>query len=90
MSNAYVQLTRMIERLHRRFLDVLCFELTRLHIDDIRARQALMLARIEDRNSSIRDIIERRYHLGSNTSYNIRQIVQACNVGQDRSSHDRR
>ena len=33
--------------------------------------------RIEDRNSSIRDIIERRYHLESNTSYNIRQIVQA-------------
>lgn len=90
MSNAYVQLTRMIERLHRRFLDVLRFELDRLHIDDISAPQALMLTKIEDRDVSVRDIVERGYYLGSNASYNIRQMVQAGYVAQERSSHDRR
>ncbi len=90
MSNAYVQLTRMIERLHRRFLDVLRFELDRLHIDDISAPQALMLTKIEDRDVSVRDFVERNYYLGSNASYNIRQMVQAGYVAQERSSHDRR
>ena len=90
MSNAYVQLTRMIERLHRRFLDVLRFELERLHIDDISAPQALMLTKIEDRDISVRDIVERGYYLGSNASYNIRQMAQAGYVIQERSSHDRR
>ena len=90
MPDAYVQLTRMIERLHRRFLDVLRFELERLHIDDISPPQALMLTKIEDRDISVRDIVERGYYLGSNASYNIRQMVHAGYVAQERSSHDRR
>ncbi len=90
MSDAYVQLTRMIERLHRRFLDVLRFELERLHIDDISPPQALMLTKIEDRDVAVRDIVERGYYLGSNASYNIRQMVRAGYVPQERSSHDRR
>ncbi len=90
MSNAYVQLTRMIERLHRRFLDVLRFELERLHIDDISPPQALMLTKIEDRDVAVRDIVERGYYLGSNASYNIRQMVQAGYVAQERSNQDRR
>lgn len=90
MSDAYVQLTRMIERLHRRFLDVLRFELERLHIDDLSPPQALMLTKIEDRDVSVRDIVERGYYLGSNASYNIRQLVQAGYIAQERSSHDRR
>ncbi len=90
MSDAYIQLTRMIERLHRRFLDVLRFELERLHIDDLSPPQALMLTQIEDRDVSVRDIVERGHYLGSNVSYNIRQLVQAGYVAQERSSHDRR
>ena len=90
MSDSYVQLTRMIERLHRRFLDVLRFELERLHIDDISPPQALMLTKIDDRDVSVRDIVERGYYLGSNASYNIRQLAQTGYVAQERSSHDRR
>lgn len=90
MSDSYVQLTRMIERLHRRFLDVLRFELERLQIGDISPPQALMMTKIEDRDVSVRDIVERGYYLGSNASYNIRQLAQAGYVVQERSSHDRR
>ncbi len=90
MSDAYVQLTRMIERLHRRFLDVLRFELERLHIDDLSPPQALMLTKIEDRVVSVRDFVERDYYLVPNASYSIRQMVQAGYVAQERSSHGRR
>ncbi len=90
MLEAYVQLTRMIERLHRRFLDVLGFELERLHIDDLSPPQALMLTKIEDRDVSVRDFVERDYYLRSIASYNIRQMVQAGYVVQERSSRDRR
>lgn len=89
-SAAYIQLTRMIERLHRRFLDVLRFELDRCGIDDINPAQALMLTKIEGREVSVRDIVERGYYLGSNASYNIRQLVQCGYVEQERSTHDRR
>lgn len=88
--SAYLQLTRMIERLHRRFLDVLRFELDRNGIDDINPAQALMLTKIEGREVAVRDIVERGYYLGSNASYNIRQLVQSGYVEQERSVHDRR
>lgn len=89
-TSAYIQLTRMIERLHRRFLDVLRFELDRIGIDDINPAQALMLTKIEGREVAVRDIVERGYYLGSNASYNIRQLVQNGYVEQERSAHDRR
>ena len=49
-----------------------------------------MLTKIDDRDVSIRDIVDRGYYLGSNASYNIRQMVQAGYVSQERSSQDRR
>jgi DNA-binding MarR family transcriptional regulator len=49
-----------------------------------------MLTKIDDRDVSVRDIVERGYYLGSNASYNIRQMAQAGYVIQERSSHDRR
>ncbi|MCH7958105.1 MAG: MarR family transcriptional regulator, partial [Proteobacteria bacterium] len=46
MKKEYIELTRLIERLHRRFLDVLRAELNRMSIKDINAVQALLLANI--------------------------------------------
>ena len=48
-----------------------------------------MLTKIDDRDVSVRDIVERGYYLGSNASYNIRQMAQAGYVIQE-PSHDRR
>jgi DNA-binding MarR family transcriptional regulator len=89
-TDAYVQLTRMIERLHRRHLDVLRFELDRLGIESISAAQALMLTKIKDQSIGVRDLVERGYYLGSNASYNIKQLVDSGLVEQERSPHDRR
>ncbi len=86
----YVQLTRTVERLHRRFLDVLRFELTRLGIADINAVQALMLTNLDGRDLAVRDLVERGYYLGSNVSYNLKQLVEAGYCEQERSERDKR
>ena len=90
IADRYLQITRMIERLHRRHLDMLRYELDRLGIDGISAAQALMLTKIEGREVALRDIIERGYYIGSNASYNIKQLVEADYVVQKRSAHDNR
>ena len=89
-ADTYLQITRMIERLHRRHLDLLRFELDRLGVDGISAAQVLMLTKMRGQSISVRDLIERRYYLGSNVSYNIKQLVKCGLVVQERSSHDRR
>lgn len=90
MKKQYLELTRLIERLHRRFLDVLRAELTRQGIKDINAVQALLLANIGEEEVVIRDLIERGYYLGSNVSYNIKKLVESEFLEQQRSEHDRR
>ena len=90
VAESYLQITRMIERLHRRHLDMLRFELDRLGVDGISAAQALMLTKMRGQSISVRDLVERGYYLGSNVSYNIKQLVKCGLVIQERSSHDRR
>lgn len=90
MIKEYLDLTRLIERLHRRFLDVLRTELTRLGIKNINAVQALLLANISEEEIVIRDLIERGYYQGSNVSYNIKKLVELGYLQQERSAHDRR
>jgi DNA-binding MarR family transcriptional regulator len=90
MEDTYGRLTRLIERLHRRHLDMLRLELDRLGIDGINPAQALMLLRLDGKPVAVRDLIERGYYLGSNVSYNIKQLVKAGYTEQERSPHDRR
>ena len=90
VAEMYLQITRMIERLHRRHLDMLRYELDRLGVDGISAAQTLMLTKMRGQSISVRDLVERGYYLGSNVSYNIKQLVNCGLVVQERSSHDRR
>ncbi len=90
MKKEYLELTRLIERLHRRFLDVLRAELNRMGIKDINAVQALLLANIGEEEIVIRDLVERGYYQGSNVSYNIKKLVEMGYLEQERSTHDRR
>ncbi len=90
MKKEYLELTRLIERLHRRFLDVLRAELNRLGIKDINGVQALLLANIGGEEIVIRDLVERGYYQGSNVSYNIKKLVELGYLGQERSTHDKR
>jgi DNA-binding MarR family transcriptional regulator len=90
LTDTYVRMTRLIERLHRRHLDMLRFELDRLEVDGISAAQALILTKIQGQTIGVRDLVERGYYLGANASYNIKQMVACDLIAQERSPHDRR
>ena len=88
METAYVDLAKTIERLHRRFLDVVRAELTRLGYRDLTAVQAMLLTNIGDEEIVIRDLIERGYYQGSNVSYNMKKLVDGGYIEQQRAEHD--
>lgn len=90
MSQEYIELTLLIERLHRRFLDVLRIELKNIGVRDINGVQALMLTNIGDGEIIIRDLIERGYYQGSNVSYNIKKLTDYGYLEQERAQHDKR
>ena len=86
----YAETIALIERLHRRFLDVLRVELERLGIDQINNVQSLLLANIGTEEVSVGELMTRGYYLGSNVTYNLKRLVEAGFVAQQRSRHDRR
>ena len=86
----YHEMTRLIERLHRRFLDVLRAELTLLEVTDINAVQALLLANIGDEEINVRELMSRGYYQGSNASYNLKKLVEMGYLIQEKSERDRR
>jgi DNA-binding MarR family transcriptional regulator len=84
------ELPRLIERMHRRYLDVVRIELNKQGINDISPAQAMMLSNIGDGEISVRDLIERGYYLGSNASYNLKNLVDGGYVDRQASERDRR
>lgn len=89
-KSEYIGLALLIERLHRRFLDVIKSELDRLGIEDINNVQTLILYNIGDENLTIGELTYRGYYLGSNVSYNIKKLVENDFLIQERSAHDKR
>jgi len=90
VTQPYLDIIRLIERLHRHFLDVLRTELRRLSVEDINAVQALLLYNIGENEVVIRDLKDRGYYHGSNVSYNIKALTETGYLTQERSPHDRR
>ena len=90
MEKQYFELTRLIERLHHQFIDVLKAELNRTGVRDINCVQALLLTNIGDEQISIRDLVERGYYMGSNVSYNIKKLTDLGYLEQERSPHNKR
>ncbi len=90
MSDAYFNIVRLIERLHRHFLDVLRTELRSMDVEDINAVQALLLYNIGEDEVVIRDLKDRGYYHGSNVSYNIKKLTEFDYLTQERCTHDRR
>jgi DNA-binding MarR family transcriptional regulator len=90
VKDKYLQTTRLIERLHRRFLDVIKAELDRLGVEDINNVQTLILFNINEDQLTVGELTARGYYLGSNVSYNVKKLVENGYLIQERSSHDRR
>jgi DNA-binding MarR family transcriptional regulator len=86
-----LELPQLLERMHRRFLDVVRIELTRIGVRDINPVQIMMLAAIgHSPDMAVRDLIERGYYLGSNVSYNIKNLSEGGYIERVADVHDRR
>jgi len=86
----YADLTGLLERLHRRRLDVVRLGLEGIGVVDINASQGLLLLSIGDGEVPVRDLLQRGYHQTSSASYNIKKLVDYGYLEQIRSIHDRR
>jgi DNA-binding MarR family transcriptional regulator len=90
LKKTYTDAILLIERLHRRFLDVIKTELDRLKIDDINNVQTLILYNISAEQLTIGELTNRGYYLGSNVSYNVKKLVENEYLVQERAPHDKR
>lgn len=90
MKSVYIETILLVERLHRRFLDVIKTELDRMKIDDINNVQTLILYNISTEQLTIGELTNRGYYLGSNVSYNVKKLVENAYLMQERSPHDKR
>jgi len=86
----YLNAIRLIERLHRQFLEVVKAEIDRIGVRDINNVQALILYNIGEDEMTVGELTHRGYYLGSNVSYNVRKMVENGYLIQERSPHDRR
>ena len=80
----------MVERLHRRLLDVIKDEFDRRGRSDIVPVQALILYSIGDQELSVGDVRSRAYYLGTSVSHNLKKMVDLGLVEHQRSRVDRR
>lgn len=86
----FLECLRLIERLHRRMLDIVKNRLDSVGMNDINSVQALLLYNIGDNEMTAGDLRNRGYYLGSNVSYNLKKLVESGYIRQERSEHDRR
>ncbi|WP_026606608.1 transcriptional regulator LdtR [Methylocapsa acidiphila] len=86
----YLEALTLVERLHRRLLDVIKDEFDRRGRSDVNSVQALLLYNIGDNELTAGELRTRGYYLGSNVSYNVKKLVETGYLHHARSRIDRR
>jgi DNA-binding MarR family transcriptional regulator len=86
----YLEALTLVERLHRRLLDVIKDEFDRRGRADINSVQALLLYNIGDKELTAGELRTRGYYLGSNVSYHLKKLVEMGFLDHQRSRVDRR
>jgi len=90
LKTLYLDALTLVERLHRRLLDVIKDEFDRMGRSDVNSVQALLLFNIGDAELTAGELRTRGYYLGSNVSYNLKKLVDAGYIYHERSRVDRR
>ncbi len=90
VKSRYLEALHLVERLHRRLLDVIKDEFERRGRDDVNSVQALLLYNIGDKELTASELRTRGYYLGSNVSYNVKKLVEMGYLHHARSRIDRR
>ncbi|THF52380.1 transcriptional regulator LdtR [Allorhizobium terrae] len=90
IRSLYLDSLHLVERLHRRLLDVIKDEFDRQGRNDVNAVQALLLFNIGNSELTAGELRSRGYYLGSNVSYNVKKLVDLGFINHSRSRVDRR
>lgn len=90
IRSLYMESLQLVERLHRRLLDVIKDEFDRRGRSDINAVQALLLFNIGNAELTAGELRSRGFYLGSNVSYNLKKLVELGFINHQRSRVDRR
>jgi DNA-binding MarR family transcriptional regulator len=86
----YLEALTLIERLHRRLLDVIKDDFERSGEPEVNPVQALLLFNIADSELTAGELKTRGHYQGSNVSYNLKKLVESGYVHHERSSTDKR
>jgi DNA-binding MarR family transcriptional regulator len=90
-KSAYLEAVARVERLHRKLLDLISDEFSRMGWDDINAVQALLLFNIGASSPlTASELRSRGCYLGTNSSYNVKKLVEGMYLVQTASHGDRR
>ncbi len=86
----FLDILSLVERLHRRLLDVIKDVLERNDWEDINPVQALLIHNIGEGEVTAGELKTRGYYQGSNVSYNLKKLVEMDYLRHERSDFDRR
>jgi DNA-binding MarR family transcriptional regulator len=90
IKSRYMEALTLIERLHRRLLDVIKDDFERSGEKEVNPVQALLLYNISDAELTAGELKTRGHYQGSNVSYNLKKLVEAGYVNHERSNSDKR
>jgi DNA-binding MarR family transcriptional regulator len=90
IKHRYMEALTLVERLHRRLLDVIKDDFERSGEKEVNPVQALLLFNISDAELTAGELKTRGHYQGSNVSYNLKKLVEAGYVNHERSSADKR
>jgi DNA-binding MarR family transcriptional regulator len=90
IKHRYMEALTLIERLHRRLLDVIKDDFERSGEKEVNPVQALLLFNISDAELTAGELKTRGHYQGSNVSYNLKKLVEAGYVNHERSNADKR
>jgi DNA-binding MarR family transcriptional regulator len=90
IKHRYLEALTLIERLHRRLLDVIKDDFERTGEKEVNPVQALLLFNISDAELTAGELKTRGHYQGSNVSYNLKKLVESGYVNHERSSADKR
>jgi DNA-binding MarR family transcriptional regulator len=86
----YLSTVTLVERLHRRLIDVIQDEFDRHNRPDLNPIQVFLLYSIGEQKITAGELRTRGYYLGSNVSYNLKKLVELGYLDYQPSNTDRR
>ncbi len=90
MSDNWTVIPRILERMHRLFLDLLQTEMTSMGIQDLAAVQMFLLLDIGEDEISLKDLLMRGHYQRSAVLNQVRKLAESGHIEQSRAGHDRR